>query len=310
MQGPGGGITAGDAITPAPAATAQATFPHHQAQHDHQRDQSQADGGGGITVRLPGVQDAGRQAGDPQQLHSPQLVDDLHSHQGHTGTDRGHGDGQRHAPEGGPGTNAHAAAGLQLASAAHAKTFRAQQKHVGVGGEGHHGDAPAQTMNAPTGAAAQIHQGGGQQISGGCQGDQLGDAQPAPSRKTAVDQQPSVGGADHRAPQGTAQKQQESSADLTSAIRPKLHEPLLQTLQPLTQQLQQRPKGQQCQSRGQQRQQATAHCQPLAAISSSACAFSSPRRSADTLAWLKCPQAWSTGSSPIPLSGYSWFAAA
>ena len=165
-------------------------------------------------------------------------------------------------------------------------------------------------MNAPSGATAQIHQGGGEQIGGGRQGDQLGDAQPAPPGKPAVDQQPSVGGANHCPPNGTAKQQQKSSADLTSAIRAQVRHPLLQTLQSLAQQLEQRPQGQQRQAGGKQRQQATAHCQPLAAISSSACAFSSPRRSADTLACWKGPHACRTGSSPIPLSGYSWFAAA
>ena len=54
----------------------------------------------------------------------------------------------------------------------------------------------------------------------------------------------------------------------------------------------------------------SAQSQPLAAISSTARALRSPSRAADTSAWVKGPQALSTGSSPMPSSGYSWLAAA
>ncbi len=158
LQCPGCGIASGHTVTPAAAATPQPPFAHHQSQHDHQGDQGQGDGTGWIAFGLPGLQDAGRQAGDAEELNSSQLVDDLHAHQGDTGSDRRKRDRQRDPPKGGPWTDPEAAAGLQLPSAAHRETFCAQQKHVGIRGQSHDGDAPGQAVDAPALAAAQIHQ--------------------------------------------------------------------------------------------------------------------------------------------------------
>ena len=100
MQVPSGCVSAGHAIAPAPTAPAQAAFTHHQGQHDHQRDQGQADGACGIAVGLPGFQDARGETRDAEQLHGTQLIDHFHAHESDAGSDRGQCNGQGHTPEG------------------------------------------------------------------------------------------------------------------------------------------------------------------------------------------------------------------
>ena len=193
MQGPGGFLGAGNPITPASAAPAEAPLTHHQCQHDHQGDQGQTDCTRRVPFRLPGLQDARGQTGNAQQLHGPQFVDGFHPHQSHAGTDGRCCHGQSNPPEGRPGPNPQTAAGFELPPTAHREAFRAQQEDVGIGRQCHHNDAPPHAVNVPALAAGQIHQRCREQIGGSGQGDQLGDAQPSPAREAAVGQQPAVG---------------------------------------------------------------------------------------------------------------------
>ena len=305
LQRPGCGIPSCHAVTPTATAASQPPLAHHQGQHDHQGDQGQGDGAGRIAFSLPGLQDAGRQAGDAEELNSAQFVDDFHPHEGHTGSDRGQRDRQRDAPKGGPWSDAEAAAGLQLTPAAHRETFCAQQEHIGIRGKRHDDDPPGQAMDAPALATAQIHQRRRQQISRGGQGDQLSDAQPATTGKAAVDQQPAVGSTDQGASDGTAQQQPQRAADLKATIRTEAAETVTDALESLPEEVQHGPDGQQSKPRSCEAQQPTTHCQPLAAISSTALAFSSPSRWADTAAGWKGPQAFTTGLLLRLRRGYS-----
>ena len=141
-------------------------------------------------------------------------------------------------------------------------------------------------MDAPALATAQIHQRRRQQISRGG-GDQLSDAQPATTGKAAVDQQPAVGSTDQGASDGTAQQQPQCAADLKATIRTEAAETVTDALESLPEEVQHGPDGQQSKPRSCEAQQPTTHCQPLAAISSTALAFSSPSRWADTAAGWK-----------------------
>lgn len=79
--------------------------------------------------------------------------------------------------------------------------------------------------------AAQIHQRGGQQIGGTGQGQQLGDAQPAATRKAAVRQKPSIHGAEQTSGQAGAQEQHEGAPQLADTVRAEAGVTVSQSLQ-------------------------------------------------------------------------------
>ena len=154
----------------------QLTFGCDETEHNDQGDQRQCNRSSGIPFRLPGLENSGGKTRNTQQFDGSKFVHDLHSHQGDPRTDGWQGNRQGNATEGLPRPNAEASAGFKLAATTDGEAFGAQQKHVGISTERHHGDAPADAVDEKSAATAQVDQRGREQISGGCQGDQLGDA--------------------------------------------------------------------------------------------------------------------------------------
>ena len=79
-------------------------------------------------------------------------------------------------------------------------------------------------------AAAQIHQGGGQQIRRGGKGQELGDAQEPSAWKAAVGEQPPIGGSKEGANAGGAKEERNGAANLLRTISPQACGPIPQPL--------------------------------------------------------------------------------
>ena len=73
-------------------------------------------------------------------------------------------------------------------------------------------------MDEESAATSQVDQGGGQQVGGRCQGDELGNAKPASAREATVAEQPAVGCSDHRADECAADQKLKGAKNLIAAI--------------------------------------------------------------------------------------------
>ena len=109
---------------------------------------------------MPRFEDACGEAWNSEELDSTEFIHNFHPHQGDTGPDRGKSDRQGNATEGRPGADPQASTRLKLTTAADGEIFCAQQKHVGVGRQGHDSDAPTHAMNRPAVTTPQIDQRG------------------------------------------------------------------------------------------------------------------------------------------------------
>jgi hypothetical protein len=103
---------------PAAAAFAEQALRCDQHGHNGQGDQGQGNGPLGIPSQLPAIQDARRQAGNPEQPHGAQFVHHLHGTQGDARADRGQGNRQGNAKKARPWADPEAATGLQQSSTA------------------------------------------------------------------------------------------------------------------------------------------------------------------------------------------------
>ena len=72
-------------------------------------------------------------------------------------------------------------------------------------------------MDPPTHPAAQIHQGGGEQVTRNCQRQELGNLQPAASWKVAAGRQPAIGRTQAGPQHPNANQQQQGVLDLFTA---------------------------------------------------------------------------------------------
>ena len=109
-------------------------------------------------------------------------------------------------------------------------------------------------MNGPAVATAQINEDRREEIGRRCQGNQLGDAQPCPTGKTAVAQQPTVRSAKQGAQRCCSEQQLDGANDLAHAIGAKIAEAAVQRRQGLPHQRQHRPDRNQASDGGDQDQ--------------------------------------------------------
>ena len=217
LQGPAAGW--GTLLAGAPQATAAAktALRHHQAHHDHHGDQGQANRSFDVAVSLPTVEDARREGGDAEELNGAKLIHHFHAGQGHARTNRWHRHRQGHPPKTPPRPDPQGTGGVLQPSAAEAKTLRTQQKHIAVGGQAQHQHGPGQAMDPPAHPAAQIHQGGGQQVTRNRQRQELGNLQPAATWKVAAGRQPAIGRTQAGPQHPNANQQQQGVLDLFTA---------------------------------------------------------------------------------------------
>ena len=167
---------------------------------------------------MPALQNRRRQGRHPQQLHGAELIDHFHGPQGHPRRHCRQGQGQGHPQETAPGPHRQGAAHLLLAGATAAKGFAAQQHHIAVGAQGQDCNGPAKTANPQARAAAEVDQGSGQQVTGGGQGEQLGEPQPAAAGELAAGREPAVAGADQAAGAAHTQHQRQGVGQGNKAL--------------------------------------------------------------------------------------------
>ena len=96
-------------------------------------------------------------------------------------------------------------------------------------------------MDVPTLATAKVDQGGREKISRCRQRDELRNTKPSPSRKAAVDQQPTVSCSNDGSNECASEEQGQGSSDLTASIRSEAAQPVEQTLQPFCDEVEQWP---------------------------------------------------------------------
>jgi hypothetical protein len=108
-------------------------------------------------------------------LDGAKFVDDLHAHQGDSGSDGRESHRESDASKAFPWANAQATAGFKLTAPADAEAFSAEKENVGVSAQRHDQHPPAQTMNSDPMDAAQINERCSQQVRRAGEWEQLGN---------------------------------------------------------------------------------------------------------------------------------------